>query len=102
MDLRPEVDGDTAFGSENGGGGVPRADLPVLTSLRFPAALWVVLFHFGYLPIGWLAVTFFFILSGFILTYVYLEGDGLAKSDEAFWKARLARIAPAFYLALLL
>ena len=61
-----------ADGAEN------RPNLPTLTSLRFFAAIFVVIFHYN-LPhpifprwlsdFGYEPVTFFFILSGFILTY---------------------------------
>jgi peptidoglycan/LPS O-acetylase OafA/YrhL len=99
-------------------GSVARPDLPVLTSLRFWAAIIVVLnhldaAHLGYLPdvvTGWCvsgyeAVTFFFVLSGFILTYVYAssrEHQALNVPVRSFHVARLARIGPAYYLALAL
>jgi peptidoglycan/LPS O-acetylase OafA/YrhL len=97
---------------------VARPDIPVLTSLRFWAAAIVVLnhldaAHLGYLPeivkgwcrSGYEAVTFFFVLSGFILTYVYSSGrehESLNVSVRRFQVARLARIGPAYYLALAL
>ncbi len=77
------------------------SSLDALTGLRFIAAMSVVLVHAfklaqGYTSIGpWAsnAVTFFFVLSGFILTYVYhqrLKKTGLLK----FYWARFARIWP--------
>ena len=99
-------------------GTIGRPDLPVLTSLRFWAAAIVVLnhldaAHLSYLPeivkgwcqSGYEAVSFFFVLSGFILTYVYSssrEHESLNVSVRHFQVARLARIGPAYYLALLL
>lgn len=92
-----------------------RPPLPLLTILRFFAALEVVIFHFFYfqqtdvlhsvLSGGRQAVTFFFVLSGFILTYVY--GGPAGKRDPAisarsFWRARFARIIPAYIAGLLL
>jgi len=81
-----------------------------LTSLRFFAAAIVVLHHsrgyFGFSATAWPAfnlaqgVSFFFVLSGFILTYVYpsLKRVGVCR----FWLARVARIWPAHALAFLL
>jgi peptidoglycan/LPS O-acetylase OafA/YrhL len=99
-------------------GSTARPDLPVLTSLRFWAALVVVLNHLdvaqlGYLPkvvqgwcqSGYEAVTFFFVLSGFILTYVYSssrERESLNVPVRQFQIARFARIGPAYYLGLIL
>lgn len=94
----------------------PRLPLPVLTSLRFFAAAEVVVNH-AVTPMltpgplrdlgagGYEAVTFFFVLSGFILTYVYNgagERDHLNVARGVFWRARAARILPAYYLGLVL
>jgi peptidoglycan/LPS O-acetylase OafA/YrhL len=46
-------------------------------------------------------VSFFFVLSGFILTYNYPDLNGL-KATGKFWRARLARVWPAHAFALLL
>jgi peptidoglycan/LPS O-acetylase OafA/YrhL len=54
---------------------------------------------------GQQAVTFFFVLSGFILTYSYFQPEnllGLRTSRKDFWIARVARIYPVYALALLL
>ena len=82
-----------------------------LTALRFLAAIWVVLFHYwphldgigtpGFVQKGYLGVELFFVLSGFILSHVYLrqaERGGLRYG--AFLWARLARIYP-LHLAVL-
>jgi peptidoglycan/LPS O-acetylase OafA/YrhL len=90
-----------------------RPRLHALTTLRFFAALHVVLFHMrviGILPggpwwyqnyasIGYVGVNFFFVLSGFILVYTY-EGPNL--SAKSFWWARFARVYPAYLLSLVL
>lgn len=87
------------------------AQLPRLTSLRFFAAFWVLAFHAiprdGSLPwldafwsVGWIGVTFFFILSGFILTYTYGRGGG-AIDVRGFWVARVARVYPLYLFAML-
>jgi peptidoglycan/LPS O-acetylase OafA/YrhL len=76
-----------------------------LTSLRFFAAMWVVLFHYwphlaivGTPPLvakGYLGVECFFILSGFILCHVYLPSfeEGRFRYGDFIW-ARIARIYP--------
>ncbi len=59
----------------------------------------------GFLLSGYAAVSFFFILSGFILTYVYSspeKADPIDRNPVLFWKSRVARIYPAFALALLI
>jgi len=81
-----------------------------LTFLRFIAALGVVVFHYGIhaptlawgLPFWRLAntaVSFFFFLSGFILTHVYASRPIARRVD--FYVARAARILPVYALALL-
>jgi peptidoglycan/LPS O-acetylase OafA/YrhL len=89
-----------------------RPTLPALTVLRFFAAMAVVLFHYGYKKelfgmglssFGYEAVTFFFVLSGFILAYVHGEAFGLMNVDsQTFLVARFARIYPAYLLGLVL
>lgn len=90
-----------------------RPRLPALTTVRFFAALWVALFHMQsmkafyfsaaavrqFASIGYSGVSFFFVLSGFILVYTYA---GRATSLRAFWQARFARIYPALAFCLLL
>jgi peptidoglycan/LPS O-acetylase OafA/YrhL len=93
----------------------PIAPIPPLTSLRFFAAMVVVAFHYepekfsllpgffqSWLETGYEAVTFFYVLSGFILCYVYAESDFARRGSlHAFFAARIGRLAPAYYLALL-
>jgi peptidoglycan/LPS O-acetylase OafA/YrhL len=99
---------------------VTRDPLPILTALRFFAAVEVVVYHEVYAgghlrgvsaflrdwtSGGFEAVTFFFVLSGFILTYVYSgpkENSGLNTLARDFWKSRFARIAPAYVLGLVI
>ena len=91
-----------------------RPPLAILTSLRFFIAADVVVYHEvaphleneflrGLAAAGYQAVTFFFVLSGFILTYVYAndsEKGNLTGSVKEFWRARIARILPAYLLGL--
>lgn len=94
--------------------GAPNAApvLAGLTGLRFLAATWVLLFHAmpraalpnraaAFSASGYLAVGLFFVLSGFILAHVY--GDAAAHDRlprRAFWRARFARVYPAYAAAL--
>lgn len=85
--------------------------LPALTSLRFFAAAMIVLHHslgsFGiprelhnYFPTTQ-GVSFFFVLSGFVLTYVYKSFDS-NKAIGHFLLARFARIWPLHVTTLLI
>ena len=86
-------------------------DLRALTTLRFLAALWVVLYtawphlDVGFVPVavtkGYLGVETFFILSGFILSHVYLEAAGEKRFRYGgFLWARLARVYPLHLVTL--
>jgi peptidoglycan/LPS O-acetylase OafA/YrhL len=81
------------------------ADLRPLTALRFIAAMWVALFAFwpdldvAFMPDlvakGYLGVELFFVLSGFILSHVYLAAHGEKRFRYgAFLWARIARVYP--------
>ncbi|MGV0633477.1 acyltransferase [Mycolicibacillus trivialis] len=97
------------------GGGEIRA----LTGLRIVAALWVVLFHFRpllaeaapyraealapVLDTGAQGVDLFFILSGFVLTWNYLDRMGerwSARATLRFLWLRLARVWPVYLVTL--
>lgn len=92
---------------------------PWLTALRFVAALWVVVFHLfsggrgdgefrfhvgavfeQVLVAAPAAVSFFFVLSGFVLTVTYVRDDALSTTKRAFWRARFARVMPLYWLSL--
>ncbi|MGE3142932.1 MAG: acyltransferase family protein [Hyphomonadaceae bacterium] len=87
-------------------------ELKALTSLRFFAAFWVLLYHFkdhlgfnlgqiGLIADGWLGVDLFFMLSGFILAHVYLGQAERGRFRYAhFLQNRLARIYPMHLAAL--
>ncbi len=94
-----------------------RSPLPALTGIRIFAAYYVVMLHTGagyfgrsgappavlrLLDKGYLAVSLFFILSGFILVYTYQGKISGTDSVVRFWEARFARIYPVYLLALAL
>ena len=88
-----------------------------LTSIRFFAALAVVIFHSGaswmsanaHVPVpvktlllnGYLGVTFFFVLSGFILQLTYRGRISSGDQVKRFAVARFARLYPVYLLAVL-
>src|SRR4051812_21323168 len=93
-----------------------RRELRSLTSVRFFAALGVVLYHYARDALGaapsWLrtlidsgaiGVTLFFVLSGFILVYVSSGSD--LRDPQArrnFYVRRVARVYPVYLLAWML
>ncbi len=93
--------------------------LPNLDGLRFIAASTVLIFHFdrtlvdnGYkkfyyeffpFNFGDLAVVFFFVLSGFLITYLLLiEKQTSRISLKKFYLKRIFRIWPLYYLTIIL
>ncbi len=90
----------------------PVTRLDSLTGLRFLAALLVFASHtlafFDRTPVaasihpslepGAAGVSFFFILSGFVLTWTYRPGDRAGP----FYRRRFARIAPSYWIAVAL
>lgn len=94
-------------------------EIRALTGLRIVAALWVVFFHFR--PLLWeasprlqddlgplfdagaMGVDLFFILSGFVLTWNYLDRMGPAWSARAtlhFLWLRLSRVWPIYLVTM--
>jgi peptidoglycan/LPS O-acetylase OafA/YrhL len=90
----------------------PSEQIDALTGIRGFAALWVAAFH-GHgtltpniqLPLflenlidsGWLAVDLFFVLSGFVISYVHLRDFPTVSMENTkrFLALRIARIYPA-------
>jgi peptidoglycan/LPS O-acetylase OafA/YrhL len=80
--------------------------------MRALAALNIVFFHFSdpkifgpFAPIvdnGYVSVSFFLLLSGFVLAYNYRErADRGLMHARTFWMARFSRIYPVFLFSLL-
>jgi peptidoglycan/LPS O-acetylase OafA/YrhL len=89
-----------------------RPQLKALTSIRFFAALQVVLYHFvhpfslwgpftGFMAAGYTGVSFFFLLSGFILTYSHASEPATPDMRNRFYFARFARIYPVYIVVLI-
>ena len=87
--------------------------MKALTGLRCFAAINIVLFHFsdprwfGFLaPVvnaGFISVSYFILLSGFVLAYNYAERARNGELDrKRFYEARFTRIYPIYFLSLLL
>jgi len=86
-----------------------RAELDAVTALRFFAALLVFIYHCAptagfatHYALGHSGVGFFFLLSGFILTYTYhraFTGPMAPNAVRAFYVARFARIYPVHVVA---
>ncbi|WP_157082693.1 acyltransferase family protein [Sphingomonas asaccharolytica] len=88
-----------------------------LTSIRFFAAMAVVIFHSGasfvsvnrHMPSfvkilllnGYVGVTFFFVLSGFILQLTYRGRIRTTDQIKRFSVARFARLYPVYFLAII-
>lgn len=85
--------------------------IEALTFLRFVAAIIVVFFHFGrnteianfaelFVLSGPMMVTFFFVLSGFVLMVAHYNKN--KETLRNYYVARIARIVPVYMLALFL
>lgn len=91
---------------------IRRPRIEALTTVRFFASAYVVLFHLkvigilaggpwwykNFAGIGYVGVNFFFVLSGFILVLTYA---GPRLNCRQFWRARFARIYPAYVVSLI-
>ena len=94
-----------------------RPPLPALTGLRTLLALTILMFHFTpgglrwqkhpavtlypVIEIGYVFVSFFFLISGFILSYNYAHRPGGVRKTD-FWMARFSRLYPVYLLTLLI
>ena len=112
----------------------PSSHLPALTGIRFFAIfhiflhhLWAIFHYYSgkseatqglfmglndapqslmvFMSNGWVSTSLFFLLSGFILAYLYWDEEGqFTTSKRRFWVLRFARIYPIhlFVLAILI
>ncbi len=80
--------------------GIQLSQLPALDGLRAVAAFIVVFYHFGFTFVsGGLGVLIFFVLSGFLITWLLLKEEERFGdiSLRNFYSRRSLRIFPAFY-----
>jgi peptidoglycan/LPS O-acetylase OafA/YrhL len=96
---------------------VRKPALPGLTGIRTLLALTILLFHFTpaglrweahpwislypIVDIGYVFVSFFFLISGFILAYNYADRPGKLNAAD-FWMARFSRLYPVYVLTLVI
>ena len=98
---------------------VLRSHMPQLDALRGFAILWVILHNVSFDGIGpaqgpimaaiyllgntgWIGVQLFFVLSGFLITGILLDGRGTTHHFRNFYARRTLRIFPLYYGFLLL
>ncbi len=93
--------------------------LPALTGLRFLLALWVIVHHlsgsgqmlepaalampgpvYAFIRGGYLAVTTFFVLSGFVLSRSYSAIEWSPRNLLRYGAGRIARVYPVYLLSL--
>lgn len=75
-------------------------NIPALDGMRAIAVFLVIIYHFGFAQVpGGLGVLIFFVLSGFLITWLLLkENDSTGRiSLRNFYLRRALRIFPAFY-----
>jgi peptidoglycan/LPS O-acetylase OafA/YrhL len=94
-----------------------RPPMPGLTGIRTCLALTILLFHFTpnglrweahpwvslypVVDIGYVFVSFFFLISGFILSYNYSFREKPVKAVD-FWMARMSRLYPIYALTMVI
>lgn len=83
-----------------------RVYLPALDGLRGIAILLVMFFHAprleAWFRFGWIGVDLFFVLSGFLITTVLLDGAEQPHRARTFYVRRALRILPLGYGAIIL
>jgi exopolysaccharide production protein ExoZ len=70
----------------------PAGTLKNIQVARAIAALCVVAYHLGAMPFGQVGVDVFFVISGFIMSYI------APSEGRAFFAKRIARIVPLYWL----
>lgn len=78
--------------------------VPQLDGLRAIAILFVMVFHLGVFPLGWVGVPLFFVLSGYLITTILVADRSKSLRDflARFYWRRTVRIFPLYYLYVLI
>lgn len=78
--------------------------LKSLDGVRAIAVGLVMLFHFGYFPVGWVGVQIFFVLSGYLITGILLQArnNSFSAYVSSFYWNRALRIMPLLYAFILI
>jgi len=78
--------------------------MPELDGLRAVAVGAVMLYHLNprsdWFSLGWTGVVLFFVLSGFLITGILVDGAGAPAALAGFYARRALRILPIYYLSL--
>ncbi|MGZ4680853.1 MAG: DUF459 domain-containing protein [Acidimicrobiales bacterium] len=108
IDSEPDLVGENAVSSDEVAVRAPRdtVRVPALDGLRGIAVLAVVMYHLApdRLPGGFLGVSMFFVLSGFLITSLLLsESASRGRIGlRSFWRRRFRRLLPAALVGLAL
>jgi len=73
---------------------------PHLDGLRGIAIILVLLIHLYSIPLGWIGVDLFFVLSGFLITNILINYNPTFNSYKIFLIRRGLRIFPLYFLSL--
>jgi peptidoglycan/LPS O-acetylase OafA/YrhL len=76
---------------------------PGIDAMRALAVSAVILFHFKWLPFGWIGVDLFFVISGFLIGGIIIDKVNAGQfSMIEFYRNRALRILPIYYTAIAL
>lgn len=75
--------------------------VPAFDGSRGVASLFVLVAHFGFFQSGWVAVQYFFVLSGFLITSILINEQerttSLGRFLKVFYQRRALRVFPVYF-----